>query len=172
VTVPTLFVTGPVGVGKTSVAAEMLDVLEERGVPCAFFDLDALTAFHPRPAGDRFGEHFALEALSSLYAKHRDRGIERLILARVLENRHQLDGYREAVAGAEITVVRLTAPLVVIHARLRGRERGAGLDWHLERAAELEAQWRSAPVEDLLVQTEGRTVRELANEILAVAGWL
>jgi hypothetical protein len=27
------------------------------------------------------------------------------------------------------------------------------------------------PVEDLLVQTEGRTVRELANEILAAAGW-
>jgi hypothetical protein len=90
----------------------------------------------------------------------------------VLENRHQLDGYREAVAGAEITVVRLTAPLGVIHARLCGRERGAGLDWHLERAAELDAQWRSAPVEDLLVQTEGRTVRELANEILADAGWL
>jgi hypothetical protein len=29
-----------------------------------------------------------------------------------------------------------------------------------------------APVEDMLVETEGRSVREIADEILVSAGWI
>jgi hypothetical protein len=85
VKVPTLFVTGPVGVGKMSVGHELLDLLEARDVPCAFFDLDTLTAFHPRPPDDRFGERFALEWMGQMYRALRQQGVTRLILARVLE---------------------------------------------------------------------------------------
>jgi len=51
-------VTGPVGVGKPSVAFEMLDLLEERDVAHAFFDADSLTYFHPKPPDDPLGERF------------------------------------------------------------------------------------------------------------------
>jgi hypothetical protein len=61
-----LLITGPVGVGKTSVAFETTQVLEERGLAHAFFDLDGLTYFHPKPADDSFGEGFALDALGLL----------------------------------------------------------------------------------------------------------
>jgi Ni2+-binding GTPase involved in maturation of urease and hydrogenase len=40
--VPVLVVTGPVGVGKTSVAEEIFDQLAARDVPHAVVDLDAL----------------------------------------------------------------------------------------------------------------------------------
>jgi len=172
VTVPTLLVTGPVGVGKTSVAFEMLEVLGERGLAHAFFDVDGLTYFHPKPAGDPFGERFALNALETLFPSLQEQGVDRLILARVLWERDSLSRYERAIPGAEITVVRLTAPLPVIQERIRGREIGAGLDWYLARAAELDTHWRANPVEDLLVETDQRSVRSLAEEILSSAGWI
>ena len=102
--VPVVLITGPVGVGKTSVAFELLEVLEERNLAHAFFDVDGLTYFHPKPADDRFGERFALDALGLLYPRLREQGIERLILARVLWERDSLARYAEAIPGAELVV--------------------------------------------------------------------
>lgn len=93
--------------GKSSVAFEMMEVLEEQDVPHAFFDVDGLTHFHPKPPDDEFGERFALDALATLFPRLRDQRVERLILARVLWLRESLDQYRRAIPGAEITVVRL-----------------------------------------------------------------
>lgn len=171
-TVPTVLLTGPVGVGKTSVAFEMIELLEERDVAHAFFDVDGLTYFHPKPADDRFGERFAITALGTLFPQLQSQGVERLILARVLWERDSLTRYERAIPGAEITVVRLTAPLSIIEARIRNREIGAGLDWHLARARELDAHWRANPVEDLLVETSGRSLGSIAVEVLTDVGWI
>jgi hypothetical protein len=170
---PVLLLTGPVGVGKTSVAFETLELLEEREVPCAFFDVDGLTYFHPKPPDDRFGERFAIEALGMLVPRLRtQQRIERLILARVLWERESLNAYHEAIPDAEITVVRLHAPLDVIDARIRHREPGSAVDWYLARAHELAAHWNAHPVEDLLVETAGRDVREIADQVVAAIGWV
>jgi len=150
----------------------MMEALEERDVAHAFFDVDGLTYFHPKPADDRFGERFAITALGSLFPQLQAQGIERLILARVLWERDSLTRYETAIPGAEITVVRLTAPLSVIEERIRNREIGTSLEWFLARAAELDAHWRSNPVEDLLVETSDRSVREIALEVLSQAGWI
>ena len=172
VTIPTLLITGPVGVGKTSVAFEMIEVLEEHDVAHAFFDVDGLTYFHPKPADDRFGERFAINALGTLFPQLHAEGVERLILARVLWERDSIARYEEALPGAEITVVRLSAPLSIVEARIRHREIGAGLDWYLARAAELDAHWRANPVEDLLVDTSDRSVRAIAEDVLKQVGWI
>jgi adenylylsulfate kinase-like enzyme len=169
---PVLLITGPVGVGKTAVAFETMELLEERDVSHAFFDVDGLTYFHPKPSDDRFGERFAIEALAVLVPRLREeQGIERLILARVLWERESLGRYREAIPDAEIKVVRLTAPIEVIDARIRRREAGSAVEWYLARARELDAHWKARPVEDLLVQTEGRSVRDIAEEIVRALGW-
>ena len=170
-TVPTLLITGSVGVGKTTVALECTEILEARNVPHAFFDLDGLTYFHPKPPDDRFGSRVAMRGLSLVWPLMRAQGADRLILARVIEARQELGTLEEAIPGAEVIVVRLSAPLLEIEGRLRGREIGAGLGWHIARAAELEAHWQSNRVEDLVVETSGRTVRELALEILDRVHW-
>lgn len=46
------------------------------------------------------------------------------------------------------------------------RKRGHGLEWHLKRAAELARALEQAAIEDYLVQTDGRTVPEVAKEII------
>jgi hypothetical protein len=47
-----------------------------------------------------------------------------------------------------------------------------GLDWHLGRTVELERILDEARLEEFLVVNEGRTVGEVAHEVLARAGWL
>jgi hypothetical protein len=73
--------------------------------------------------------------------------------------------------GVGKTIVRLTAPARVIEQRIRERDIGAGLEWHLARAAEL-AHWRDHPVEDFVVENADRPVREVAVEVLTRSGWL
>ena len=152
--VPTLLITGPVGVGKTTVAGEVANLLGEAGIAHAFVDMDALRWCFPAPPGDRFRV-----------------GIGRLILADVLEDRAALARYERAVPGAAITVVRLRAPVATLAAQVARRETGAGLAWHLARAAELAAQMDRDRVEDLLIDTAGRPTAAIAREVLARAGW-
>jgi hypothetical protein len=159
-----LVVTGPVGVGKTAVSWEIAEVLEEGDIPYGFFDPDAVH-FHPRPADDRFGYRVSLAALDAAWPLME---VDRLIVPMVVERRDLLDHF----SGSDVTVVRLTAPASVIEQRIRAREIGAGLEWHLARAVELDAHWRDHPVEDFAVENAGRTVREVAVEVLARSGWL
>jgi len=159
-----LVVTGPVGVGKTAVSWEIAEVLEERDVPYGFFDPDAVH-FHPRPADDRFGYGVSLAALDAAWPLM---DVDRLIVPMVVERRDRLDRF----SGSDVTVARLTAPAAVIEGRIRRREIGAGLEWHLARAVELDAHWRDHPVEDFTVENADHSVREVAVEVLTRSGWL
>lgn len=169
--VPTLLITGPVGVGKTTVAGEAANLLAEAGVPHAFVDVDALRWCYPSPPGDRFRTGIALRNLAAVWATYRAEGLGRLILAAVLEDRAELAGYLRAVPGAAIAVVRLRAPVATLAAQVARRETGAGLEWHLARAVELAAQMDRDRVEDLLIDTADRPAVAIAREVLLRAGW-
>jgi GTPase SAR1 family protein len=173
-TVPTILVTGPVGVGKTTMIDRMSGLLRAANVPHAAVDFDQLTAAFPRsPDDDKWGTQLGLANLASIWRNYHGAGAQRLLIARVLEARSELEGYRTAIPGAEITVVRLRASLKVLRARLR--ERGgadAGLQWHLDRAVELAPQMDESRVEDVLVETEERDPGDIAREILVQLGWL
>lgn len=170
--VPTIIVTGPVGVGKTTVAEEMGYALGGAGVPHATIDFDRLTACYPRPADDdRWGTKLGLRNLAALWSNYQASGARRLLIARVIEARSELDGFREAVPGADILVVRLRATPETLQARVRQRRQGS-MEWHLNRAVELASLMDARPVEDVLIETDDRDPRNLAREILQRAGWL
>ncbi|MGE5592467.1 MAG: GrpB family protein [Betaproteobacteria bacterium] len=164
--VPVVVLSGAVGVGKTAVANEVSDLLSCAGVPHAFVDFDALTQCYPRSPGDAFGDAVGLANLAHVWRNARSCGARCLVVARVVESREELDGVRDAVPGADIAVVRLAASPSVLAERVRMRERGHGLQWHLGRAIQLAQALEQAAVEDHLVQSDGRTVREVAREVI------
>lgn len=168
--VPLLLISGTVGVGKTSVGGEISEILTARSVPHAFVDLDALA--NSWPVQGRFNEGLAFRNLASVWANFRAAGAERLVVASVVESRDDLRRYEEAVPGAEVTLCRLLASQGAREARLRAREVGSGLAWHLNRTAELEHILQEAALEDFCVVNEGRPLEAVALEVLQKAGWL
>jgi adenylylsulfate kinase-like enzyme len=169
--VPVMLITGPVGAGKTTVAAQVSELLESAEMAHAFIDIDSLRWSYPSPAHDRFRTELAMKNLAAIWPNFLTAGARRLVLADVLESREDLAQYRAAVPGADILVIRLQAPLDTLLSRLRLREIGAGLDWHLQRAAVLSQQMERDKVEDMLVDTEGKSIITVAREILTRSNW-
>jgi adenylylsulfate kinase len=172
VTPQALLVTGTVGVGKTSVAHAVGDLLRAAEVPNAVVDLDALSQAWPAPPGDPFNFALELRNLRAVAANFLAAGAERLVLAGVVENLDGRERYREAL-GLPLTVARLRAGLDEVARRLHGRHRDDedGLRWHLHRSGELDAILDAAGVADFEVSTDGRSVTEVAAEVLVLVRW-
>ena len=169
--VPLLIISGSLGTGKTTVLNEASDLLTEAGIPHAAIDLDGLAVMHPRH--DPHGERLSFANLAAVWPNYVAAGADRLIIARVVEDRADLDRYRAAIPGAQPVVCRLTAAVGVIHERLRVREPGMFLEQALSRAAELDSILDRSRVEDFSVDNgSGRPVGAVAREVLRHAGWL
>ena len=171
VATPVLILTGPVGVGKTIVAEELSKLLREMRVAHAVVDMDWLRSCYPSPEHDPFHTDLGLQNLATVWTNYRAAGARRLVLVDIVETRSALTTYQAAIPDADILVVRLNATLPTILRRLERRETGASLTWHRRRAAELVGQMEEKAVEDLLIQTEGKTVVAIAREVLSRTGW-
>ena len=170
--IPVLVVTGPVGVGKTTIAGDISALLADAGIAHACVDVDALRDAWPAPPGDRFNIALGLRNLADIWRNFRAAGAERAVLADVVERRGDLEGYRAAMPGAEVTLVRLRASVATLRARVGQREAGAGREWHLLRAVELAEQMDRDALEDILIETDGRPPESIAREILVRTRWL
>jgi hypothetical protein len=160
-----LIITGPRGVGKTSVAFECMEILERTDLSAAMVDAE-LAYFWPRPADDPYGYAAAEAGLRALWQVYAAQGIERLLLPRVVEDEEQLAIVERAVPDARIQLMRLVASPAAIRERLSQMESGAGLDWHVRRAAKVARATLGEPVD------AERPAGEVAREVLARAGWL
>lgn len=168
--IPVLALSGSVGVGKTSTLIEIHDVLEKRQVPHGCVERDALG--YSWPAQGRFNERIIELNLSCVVRTFLAAGAERLVIAGVIETPPDLLVYQRCIPNAEIQVCRLTAELDLRRERLRLREKGAGLQWHLDRTAELDGILDQAKVDHFSVDNGARPLRDVALEVLARAGWL
>lgn len=168
--VPVLIITGTVGVGKTSVAGEISDLLSDARIPHAFVDIDALSNSWPQQGP--FNQDLALLNLRAIWQNFRAAGAERLVISCVVESQEDVRAYERVIAGAEITICRLVASQSTRETRLRAREAGSGLEWHLNRTIELEEILERAALEDFRVENEGRSLQEVAREVLRRVGWV
>lgn len=169
-----LLITGTVGVGKTSAADLLGDLLCDAGVPHAVMDLDRLCQSWPAPDDDPFNSGLLLRNLSALTANYLDAGVRRLVLAGVAENTAARDGYQAAI-GMPLTVCRLTADLPAVHSRLRRRHEAdndpESLPWHLERAGRLHQILDQADIADFTIDTTHVPLPAVASAILKTTGW-
>src|ERR1700691_5759691 len=86
-----VLITGVFGSGKTSVAAEIADVLQDRSSRYAVLDLDWLTWFNVG-SDDRVDEHcMMLKNLGAVVTNYITVGVKHFVLARSIRDRWEMD---------------------------------------------------------------------------------
>src|ERR1700730_14941514 len=95
------------GAGKTTVLGEASDILASRHIAHAAIDLDALGLAHlPSAPSNDSVMYGNLESVCNNYASL---GVRRLLLARALEDRSELELCRGVVSATNTVVCRLIA---------------------------------------------------------------
>jgi adenylylsulfate kinase-like enzyme len=163
-----VLITGVYGAGKSTVAAEISYLLEQRRQPYALLDLDFLgwgvNSFDRSAAGNPF----MLRNLAAVVSNYREGGISVFVLAYFVSSHDELRGIREA-CGVPLRVVRLSVPLPDIEQRLSA-------DMTTERREELREAARQIAaaegvgIEDIVLAND-RPVPVVAEQIVTWLGW-
>ncbi|MEV5962019.1 hypothetical protein AB0L70_09665 [Kribbella sp. NPDC051952] len=166
-----LIISGPVGVGKTSVAHEMFDQLSERDIPHAVIDIDALGISWPFGNGDPFNNQMAMRNLAAIWSNFAAAGATHAVLPRVIETEADLTPYRQAIPNATFQICRLTATPSTLRHRVTQREHGTSQEPLIARALHLAKSLEHSPT-TFTVDTTNRPLPAIAQEALTKAGWL
>jgi adenylylsulfate kinase-like enzyme len=164
-----LILSGSMGAGKSTILGEAVDLLTEAGVVHAAIEMDGI-ANHVLPPGVS-GRSVALQNLSAVSRNYAEAGVDRLLVANPIEDRQELQQFREATAATEVIVARLRAPLATMQDRVRRREPGMWQQKYVARVQVLEELLDAAAVEDFVVVNDG-AVTVAAREVLRRAHWL
>ncbi|MGH1548971.1 adenylyl-sulfate kinase [Leifsonia poae] len=165
-----IVIGGRSGVGKSSVAAEASRILARADVRHAVIEGDNLDQAYPEPWRD--GVDLAERNLAAMWRNYRAIGYSRLIFTNTVSVL-QVSALSAAL-GAETraTAVLLTATDKTAAHRLAQREIGSALGEHIDRSIRAARQLDAAGDHVLRVATDGRTVTEIARDVLVRAGWL
>ena len=164
-----LVISGSMGSGKTTVLVEASDLLAAADIPHAAIDLDALGIGY-LPAGTT--DELQTRNLAAVWRNYAAAGVTRLLVSEALDTgakRAQLQG---VIHEATIVVCRLRARLSTMEQRVRARELGILQERFVAQVAELEAALDAGQAEDFSVVNDGRSITEVAREVLVRAGWL
>ena len=162
-----LVLTGTSGVGKSTVAGEVYEVLVARQPGSAMIDLDALAKCDAGEDRGFFGSTIMAENLSVIWPNYRRRGVSHLVMARAVPDRSELQRLEAAVSDITLTVCLLTADPAVLSERLAVRDIGALRGRRSQDAARLQARMIESGIPDFTIATDGASDLEtLATEIL------
>ncbi len=165
-----LIITGTMGAGKSAVLGEASDILALRHTIHAAIDLDALgLAYLPSMASNDSVMYANLQSVCKNFAAA---GVRRLVLARAMEDRTELEFCRDIVSATNTMVCRLTAGIETMQRRVKMRESGLAQREYVARVEKLNVILDHAKLEDFIVVNENRSVNEVANEMLVKAGWI
>jgi len=157
-------VTGPPGVGKTSVLTALVDALSDDGVPHAAIEVEALRWAHPAVSDDQEMRH-----LDALCASYRQVGHDLLLLAQTIETDDDLTRLLDAAGADDQFMVRLQASPSTLVRRLveREPEGWSGLPDLLAHTQRLAVSMPALAGVDLVLSSEGERPRILAERIRA-----
>jgi len=175
-----LLITGPAGVGKSTLCWEMSARLAGVGLAHAAIETDELDRVFPLPTSHELATlrpgttDVSSLNLAALWSTYRALGHTRLIMSGVML--HPEDDRRwiaDAIPNADITVVRLRASDATLLSRLDRREVGSGRDDQIRRSLQ-QAERMAAQQSDglVLVLTDDMTPMDLADRVLRAVGWL
>nr|WP_206322675.1 AAA family ATPase [Streptomyces sp. HNM0575] len=169
-----MLIGGRSGVGKSTVALEVSARLRAAGVRHALIEGDLMGHVHPAPAGDPHRTGIVERNLTAVWANYAELGCTRLIYTNTLSVMPETGPVFQRAMGAGVRIVRvlLTASAGTARARLMERERGSeladGLRSSLRKGPLLDER---APAGTVRVVTDGRSVVDVAHDVVAAVGW-
>lgn len=163
-----IFIGGRSGVGKSTAAHALHDLLVERDIQHGLIEGDLLDLAHPAP----WQHGLAERNLSAMWANYRDLGYHRLIYTNTVSVL-SIPALTTAIGGTvRVTAILLRAGDGTIAARLGQREHGDSLRRHLDRSATAATRLdASAPEWVHRLETDGLASREIAQRILTLSRW-
>jgi adenylylsulfate kinase-like enzyme len=170
--IPLAVISGPVGVGKTTIGYEVAEMLETRLVPHTFIDFDQLRYTWPRPPDDRWGNRLGIANLIDVWHNCRAAGSRNLIISYVVETQDFIERLQKAIPDSRIVTFQLSAQPATLQARVNKREMGSAAQWHINRAVELTGILAQDQVPcDYRIDTDQRRVTDIAAEIVSRVAW-
>jgi broad-specificity NMP kinase len=171
--IPVLVVTGPIGVGKSSVLRAADQFLNDAATARwhATVELEDICRLHA-PMQDRGA--FVRDGLAALWSNFAAYGASRLLSSALVEQRSQVEElFSRAIPGAAVTVVRLRASFAELEQRLRSREGPHDwIDGELDGARWWTRHFEQEQPEDHVVETERRRLPDITEDVLRLAGWI
>lgn len=175
-----LLITGPAGVGKSTLGWELSAQLASDKIAHAVIETDELDRVFPKPSAEALAtlrpgtSDVSAINLAALWSTYRALGHTRLIMTGVMLH---LDFDRRwilsAIPEAEITVVRLLASEPTLLTRLAQRETGAGAAAQAQRSLRQASRMATQAAEGIaVVVTDGKSPAALAQAVLRETGWL
>ncbi|MCP3754484.1 AAA family ATPase [Streptomyces sp. TBY4] len=170
-----LLIGGRAGVGKTTVGWEVSARLRAATVGHCVIEGDFMGQAHPAPEGDPGREGIAERNLTALWSNYAELGYRRLIYTHTVSVLAEREGMFRRAMGTDVRIVRvvLTASDATVRERLTGRERGSELESELESSArKARILEERMPPDAVRVATDGRSVVDIAREVVGATGWL
>jgi len=168
-----LFIGGRSGVGKSTAAEALHDLLVEADVRHAVIEGDVLDLAHPAPHVEHPEARLAERNLSALWAAYRELGHHRLVFTNtvsVLEH----ERLRAAMGDdPRMTAVLLRARDDVTSSRLARRAGGQVPETQLAHSTRTARRLDMACGDGVArVDTDDRTPAQVARELAILTGWL
>ena len=165
--VPFLWLTGPSGVGKTTLGREIFRRLGESGVAVAYVDADQVGMYWPVPEDDPDMHRVKARNVGEVWRVYRAAGARCLVLAGGIDSAEQAKLYVDELPGMALTICRLRVPGEELRGRFLGRRWRAEIVEQILGEAEAFDRTRFA---DLCVDIGGTTVEEAASLVMERAG--
>lgn len=169
--VQVLLLSGPAGVGKSTLGWEIAAQLRRLGIAHVLLDSDELDRAWPLTTAEQ--DQLNRANLTAFWANAAALGHTRLVFIGVFLNAAAaLDWITACIPGASITRVVLDARDDELERRVRAREIGSEADeqWARTLAQSRRFRRRNASSADVL-DTTGLAVPDLARQVIARAGW-
>lgn len=167
-----LFLGGRSGVGKSTVALALHELLASRQVRHALIEGDNLDLAYPEPWIAYPNASLSEANLSAMWTNYRALGYRRVIYTNTVSVL-QMPSLAQALGGDVHSVgVLLRASDRCVEERLRSREEGEALTRHVQRSATAASRLDAeTPSEVHRIETNGKTPLEIAEQILELSGW-
>jgi hypothetical protein len=179
---PVLWLYGADAVGKSTVAWEIYSSVTSKGVRAAYLDTDYLGFCSPIPYDDP--SPLVAANLTSMWPNFQAAGASCLIVSGIMVTAEQRQRFESAIPDARLTLCRLRARSETLTERIlrRGRAEGVetdgavtgftldGLQEYAKRAGTFAELLDAQDIADFAVDTDNRSVPEIAQTVLAEAG--